>query len=331
MAGAAFREENQLCHDLRIENSKIFSQLTTQATAITLPGDPRIELKDAGIGSYLGEEFLTEDLNKLARYLWLMTTQRSDNISSLTEQLVRGRKIVISHKPGLHLVWADNRVFLKPLPKYLLSYAFWEYFLLKPHLHITKELQDRIVYAARGFIRTYAYLIQHEADFILATQETTRLVPKDINYEEFARFISRCQADIDDQSVSPRYGFGELRLTRLNFWSRIFLFKTTYHKVEWEYGAYFARFYGPILFIAVFSVLMSAMQIVLEVGTVLEPGDAWLVFARVARGFSLFTIFFTACAIAGLLFVLVSSFLSEAIYALKDLVSGLHKKSLKKM
>lgn len=199
-------------------------------------------------------------------------------------------------------------------------------------MHITKELQDRIVYAARGFIRSYAYLIQHESDFVLATQETTRLVPQGIGYEEFARFISRCRADIDDQSVSPRYGFGELRLTRLNFWSRIFLFKTTYHKVEWEYGAYFARFYGPILFIfAVFSVLMSAMQIVLDVDTVLEPDDVWFVFARVARGFSLFTIFFTACAIAGLLFVLVSSFLSEAIYALKDLVSGLHKKSRKKM
>ena len=129
-----------------------------QATT-TLPGDPRIELLNSHIGTQLGAEFMTPDLNKLAPHLWLMTTQSSENIESLTEQLVRGREVVVSEKPGLHLVWINNRVFLKPVPRYLLSHAFWEYYLVQPNTHIPSDLQMDLLQAARGFLRSYAYLV----------------------------------------------------------------------------------------------------------------------------------------------------------------------------
>jgi hypothetical protein len=343
MEKAPFDAQHELCHELKIQNSHIYPEPAVAAPGAaadpvaevagppaaaasaspmqktTLPGEPRIELMDPEIAKYLSDEFMTEDLNNLAPHLWLMTTQSSKNVECLTEQLVRGRKIVISEKPGMHLVWIYNRVFLKPLPKYLLSYAFWEYYLLTTHPHIKASARENILRAARGFLRSYAYLIEHESDFVLATQEKTRLIPKGIEYADFITFISQCEANIDDSIVSPRYRFGELRLTRLNFWCRIFLFKATYEKVERQYGAYFARYYAPILFVfAVFSLLMSAMQLVLAVRTVLEPDDAWLVFARVARGFALFTIFFVACVIVGLLAILTALVLREAIYALKD-------------
>lgn len=98
--------------------------------------------------------------------------------------------------------------------------------------------------------------------------------------------------------------------------------------MEWEYDAYFTQFYASMLFIfAVFSLLMGAMQVVLAVRTVLEPDDAWHVFARAARGFALFVIFFVAYSIAGLLMVLVGSLLGESIYVLKDLANLSREKS----
>jgi len=178
-----FAEENQLCHDLKIENSQILAaeaagppmaenpggdiahqgaetvHPAAPAPALRLPGDPRIGLLDSHIGTQLGAEFMTPDLNKLAPHLWLMTTQSSENIESLTEQLVRGREVVVSEKPGLHLVWINNRVFLKPVPRYLLSHAFWEYYLVQPNTHIPSDLQMDLLQAARGFLRSYAYLV----------------------------------------------------------------------------------------------------------------------------------------------------------------------------
>jgi hypothetical protein len=349
-----FAKGDQLCHDLDLdpENAEILAALPpaaaenpradivhqeaeaaglpavhqaapapAQATA-TLPGDPRLGLLDSDIGEKLDAEFMTPVLNKLAPRLWLMTTQSSENIEPLTEQLVRGRKVVISEKPGLHLVWINNRVFLKPLPKYLLSHAFWEYYLVKPNPHIPSDLQMKLHQAARGFLRSYACLIKHESDFVLATQEKTRLIPKGIEFADFVKFILLCKANIGDDDVSPRYHFGELRLTRLNFWCRIFLLKATYQKVEWQYAAYFAHYYAPILFVfALFSLLISAMQLVLAVRTILEPNDAWLVFARVGRGFALFTIFVVASVIGALLLIFAVFVLRETIYALEDLAT----------
>ncbi len=135
-------------------------------------------------------------------------------------------------------------------------------------------------------------------------------------------FIERCQTAINDELVSPRYRFGELRLTRLNFWVAVFLFKSRYHQVEWQYGAYFAQYYAPILFLfAVFSLLLSAMQVVLAVQPVLEVNDSsWLAFATVSRGFSVFTIFLAVFVALLLLSIFLVSVLGELLYAVKDIL-----------
>ncbi|KAJ8130425.1 hypothetical protein O1611_g3207 [Lasiodiplodia mahajangana] len=273
---APFDEEHQLYHELRIGDAQILHQPleghphNAPGSAKTyLPGDPRLQFTDSEIGNRLITEYITEDLDKLAPHLWLMTTQSSANIASLTEQMVRGRRIVISENPGLHLVWVNDRIFLKPLPEYLLSHAFWKHFLLSNKSPIDGSTRIEILRAARGFVRSYAYLIQHKSDFVLATREDTALIPKDISFANFIRCMEQCRG-VEDKLVSPRYQFGELRLTRLNFWITIFLFKPHYQLVEWQYGAYFAQYYAPIIFIfAVFSLLLSSMQVVLAAQPVL--------------------------------------------------------------
>lgn len=283
-----------------------------------LPGEPRIELNDDHIAEYLQSEFMTSDLDKLSPYLWLVAKQDSTHISPLTHQVVRGRDIILTENPGLHLVWIYDRVFLKPMPKYLLSHAFWQFYLLDQTSKIPKHQRQKITRAILGFMRSYAYLIRHKSDFILATDDSHQLLPKKISYSSFVKFIMAFEHICDD-SVSPRYKFGELRLSRLNFWIKVFLRRFTYHKVHGQYGAYFARFYGTLLFIfAVFSVLLSAMQVALAVDQSLKIGP-WSVFAHVSRGFSIFTIVCVALTILGLLSVLFLLSSREFIYALKDL------------
>lgn len=52
-----------------------------------------------------------------------------------------------------------------------------------------------------------------------------------------------------------RYRYGELRLTRLNFYALLFLRKFHFEQV---YGDFFRQFYGPILF--VFTIISSILN-----------------------------------------------------------------------
>ena len=298
-------------------NSISAMKITTEKTH--LPSQPRIALQDPGMGKYLESELVTRDLNELAPHLWLVAKQDSSHISSLTHQIVRGRKIIVTEKPELHLVWIYDRVYIKPMPKYLLSHSFWEFYLASRDSPIPEPLRQDITGAALGFLRSYLYLIRHKSDFILATDDKLRLLPKGICHSEFINFITAFEK-IHDINVPPRYKFGELRLSRLNFWSKIFLRRFTYQKVHEQHGAYFAQFYGPILFMfGIFSVALNAMQVVLAVQPIVQLGRSWITFAQVSRGFSICTLLCVTLVVLLLLSLLAVRCLREIIFAVRDL------------
>ncbi|KAB5515648.1 hypothetical protein GE09DRAFT_1195942 [Coniochaeta sp. 2T2.1] len=65
-----------------------------------------------------------------------------------------------------------------------------------------------------------------------------------------------------DVDVSPRYHYGELRLSRLNFYAPFLFGKFNFQKPHGQYSDYFARFYGPVLFgFAVASTVLNSMQV----------------------------------------------------------------------
>ncbi|KAL8367881.1 hypothetical protein RB599_003680 [Gaeumannomyces hyphopodioides] len=72
----------------------------------------------------LAREFCSDDLDRVADKLWWMSKQDSGNISPLHRQLVKRRTIVVTEDPKLHLVWIYDRIFIKPFPRYIGSYAF---------------------------------------------------------------------------------------------------------------------------------------------------------------------------------------------------------------
>ena len=206
-------------------------------------------------------------------------------------QAVRGRNIIVTENPQLHLVWYYDRIYVKPIPRYLLSHAFWE-FLNTPPVELRR--------AITGFVRTYSYLIRHERDFWLATsnEHQLALIPRDdgstsngssndITFKRFARFIATFQK-LPDDDVSPRHRYGELRLSRLNMCARIFLRKLTFHHIDAQWGTYLGRFLAPVLSIfAILSVALSAMHVELGVqGSLPNSSPKWTQFAYVSRWFS---------------------------------------------
>jgi len=309
-------------YELNEELSATLTSKNAGWNGIIFPGRPRLNIRSSspGIREYLASEFMTPDLDRLAPRLWLMTTQSSAHISPLHHQYVKGRTITVTEDPSLHLVWFDNRIFIKPLPAFLLSYVFWTSHLLGLTQETTRlseaqqEEQDGVIRAASGFLRTYACLIRYPSDFRIAVDHG--LVPSTITYDRFSLF-SMDFPDIPDAAVSPRYSFGEIRLSRLNFWSKIFLGRWHYLTVHRQYGAYFQRFFAPLLFLfGSLSVILGALQVEMAVEAMTDA--PWAAVKQFSRYFSVVSIFVTALLCAGLLFLLVGKLLMELVYATKD-------------
>ncbi|KAJ5159507.1 uncharacterized protein N7482_006511 [Penicillium canariense] len=326
MGHIPFNAQVELCSSLVVsENQKISRPPgKSKSSKSALPGQPWITIGDPTLPLYLRKELLTPDLNQLAPYLWMVATQDSSHISSLTHQMVRGRSIVITENPELHLVWYEGRVFVKPPPKYLLSFAFWVYYLdpSSSSSPIPPQSRQEIASAALGLIRSYVYLIRSKSDFRLArsdSDESKRLIPGRISFTQFVAFIS-CFEHLGDAVMPPRYAFGELRLSRLNLWAKLVLRRFHFHKAYGQYGAYFMRLYAPVAIIfAFYSVALNAMQVVLAAESLLQAQTSWEAFAEACRGFSVFTLVSAVAACLGLLGLFVGLLLRELVFALSHL------------
>jgi hypothetical protein len=105
------------------------------------------------------------------------------------------------------------------------------------------------------------HLIRHETNFNIAQQDHLRLIPKDVYWPSFCCFVSELSS-IDNTVVSKRYCYGELRLTQLNLYAPLPLRKFHFKQVHGQYNDFFARLYGPILFVfALVSTVFSSMQV----------------------------------------------------------------------
>lgn len=304
--------------------SQTQTPIQNQTPSETLPGQARIGLHDPAITEYMTLEFLTLNLNRFSPYLWLVAKQDSKHISSLTHQAVRGRSVVITENPEIHLTWIDNRLYIKPIPKYLLSHSFWMYYLAHQTSPIPEVSRNDITASIKGFLRSYAHLIKHKSDFRIAESSDDlahQLIPKGIGYSKFTRFISKFE-DISDNEVSERYKFGELRLSRLNLWSPLILHRLAFQKVYTQYGAYFARFFGPLLFVwASLSLALGAFQVLLATQPYFTTSlvGSWESLDNTAKGFSVATLVFLLLSTAILLLLLFILILREAFFALWDL------------
>ncbi|KAJ9130494.1 Subtilisin-like serine protease [Pleurostoma richardsiae] len=272
-----------------------------------LPGHPSVPLDDRQkVRDCLEGELWAEDMERVAHRLWWMSKQDSANISPLHRQLVKRRAVVVSEDPKLHLVWIHDRIFVKPLPRYLGSHGFWQ-----DHLCDGSERTARLRGAALGLLRTYRYLVRHESDFRIAQDPSLCLIPGDVTWEQFSDFVSDL-AGITDRDVSARYAYGEIRLTRLNFYAPFLLGRSHFQRVEYQYGTFFARFYGPILFvIGITSLVLSGLQV-----TVAVEHDG--VLSSAALWFSVAVILIFCAIFSSLALLLVYKVAAEWRFAIRD-------------
>ncbi|CAP73031.1 uncharacterized protein PODANS_2_4510 [Podospora anserina S mat+] len=254
----------------------------TENEDTTVPGQPTIPFNDnARIVTFLTTDLSTERLNSL--YSLLFLTGKPENISPLHHQPIKGRTILITERPDLHLIWNIDRIFIKPLPKYLLSHSFW-----KAHLHhrpgrldiTTPTLcnpKDTLRLEAQGFLRTYSRLIRHESDFDMA--QSLGLLPKSLDWAGWSHYI-QAYAYLRDTQVARRYHYGELRLPRLNAWTMVCRGEH-YFQIHYDQLSFFSCFGGPYLLLfgavtVMLAALQTAVQMVPEGGPYREFANSFV-------------------------------------------------------
>ena len=241
-----------------------------------IPDQPTIPTRSFEVRPFLTRELSTPALDEMYGSLWLIAAMSGSRIDALHESIVKGRQIVVVEDPAMHLTWYKDKIFVKPMPRALFNYDFWQHFLAsEASFDSVSDKQgngredavfDRKI--ALGFVRSYAFLIRHRSDLNLAHH--TGLLPSDVAWDAWIRFITPF-THLSDGCVAKRYHFGQLRITRLNMLTRFVRPRYLrshrhYREMHWDSWSWIERFIAPLIFVfASISVVLSAMQVMVSV------------------------------------------------------------------
>lgn len=227
------------------------------APAIPTPTiNPPILTHGELVADRLKTELTVQRLNIIHKHLWL--AGRGGNIRPLHRQQLIKREIVITESADLHLVWHKSRIFIKPLPLFLLDHTFFQENLCST---VVPDGETSTLHAsACGLLRSYTSLIVHASDFNIAM--TAGLLPPDLKWETWSQFAIDVRTRIKDDNVNIRYHFGELRATRLNLIYYIQMRDGRgYHYVHTRYASLFRDNFGWLLVVFLYAtVVLTAMQ-----------------------------------------------------------------------
>lgn len=251
---------------------------------------------------FLEEELSLGDLDEMQKHLWFAGSHNPT--TQLHLQVAMGREIVVAGRMDLHLLWHnDGRLFLKPVPGFLLDPGFWQTYLKCPD---TCACQDHPQLAtcratlrsiALGFLYTYASLLSSETDFIVADE--TRLLPRKlddstIRWTEWKDVVRELLEKHDPAKVHPRFLRAELRLSRVNtihYLTRLTPFDP-YLRGWHNYSSFFR---DNLTWMAAATVFIALVLTAMQVGLATErlQGDAS--FQRASYGFTIFAILGPLC------------------------------------
>ncbi|OCK74811.1 hypothetical protein K432DRAFT_338439 [Lepidopterella palustris CBS 459.81] len=246
--------------------------------------------------AYLALELKTPRLNAIHHHLWLAGLPNCAR--PLHRQKLVGREIFITEDPEEHLVWRETRIFIKPLPDFLLDYSYWENYLCSD-----EELHK----SACGLLLSYAWLVRHKSDLRIAKE--SGLLSGDIEWSSWVEFLQffldRLHPSTLDK-VNKRYKYGELRLTRLNEIYRyvpptysLNNFVRGFRSGSTWYTAFFERNFKWMLAVfASISVVLSALQL----GLATDLLKAKVGFQRASYGFAVASLV-AVVGSAGIVFV----------------------------
>ncbi|KAK8017829.1 hypothetical protein PG993_014155 [Apiospora rasikravindrae] len=177
------------------------------------------QIDDAG--SFFACELRVNRLDGVRDWLWVCGRPMPPR--PLHHQVLIGRDVTITENPELHLVWHKGRIFLKPLPSWLLDPDVWARHLLptsssppppSSSQYSNNNKDGELAACARGFLFSYTALIAYESDFHIAKEN--RLIPESVSWDAWRTLTREYLQGHCYASVNPRYWYGELRLSRLN-------------------------------------------------------------------------------------------------------------------
>lgn len=234
-------------------------------------------------------------------------------------QVLTSREIYVTENPELHLVWAKNRIFVKPIPRWLLDPDFWAVHLLATGDGDRHQKQE-LAACALGFLFTYTALVAYESDFRIAVEKG--LIPSKVSWDRWKVLSAQLVRNHCYAAVNPRYWYGELRLSRLNKIYRVRLGYVLrgYSKVV-SHAVYedllrdnFATLAAVLGYVVI---VLTAMQVGLSTDRLV--GDS--MFQSVSYGFTVFSILAPLIACLGIIaFVAVmfaSSWVVTKVYETK--------------
>ncbi|KAL5371507.1 hypothetical protein DPSP01_014218 [Paraphaeosphaeria sporulosa] len=271
--------------------------LTDLESLPTLTGDPYEPfLANEDIKKFLAIDLDLKRLNRIHGHLWMCG--RPMRARALHRYKMLGMEALPTTQMDLHLLRFSNKLMIKPLGEYMLSYSFW-----LDHLCDKEELHK----AACGFLLSYIWLLTTPLDLKLAHE--LFLIPSFVTWNWWKSFVADFTKVIDVRAldqVNKRFHFGDLRLGRINSVYRI-RYAHTHFVRGYLYGynryvVFFQRKFSWILVVFVFfSLVLAAMQ----VGASVDPLQQNHEFLKSCYGFVVFSMVSVAAVlgvIGGLFF-----------------------------
>ncbi len=262
-----------------------------------LPATYRTEEDDIAVISqvdlaFLEREFLVRRLNSVHKHMWL--AGRPMPPRPLHHQIMLRRNIVVTEDMELHLVWYKTRIFIKPVPTYLLDPAFWASQRLDRGPADgdgdgDAKRRREVAACARGFLFTYTALIAYPSDFRIAKERG--LIPDGLTWEDWRQKAADLVGSHSYEAVNWRFWYGELRLSRLNKIYRLTLRSplrgyslVSGHAALGDLVSDNFALLGSLL--AYMAIVLTAMQVGLAT-TQLQPSPT---FQSASYGFTVFSI-----------------------------------------
>ncbi|KAK4573994.1 hypothetical protein LTR86_001755 [Recurvomyces mirabilis] len=233
---------------------------------------------------FLEQDLSVQRIDEVFDHLWLVG--RPYPPRSITIQNVLGRERVPVPDAALHLVWSSSKIYIKPLPRYLLAESFYDQYLTPSSLQRPGPGRD-----ALGLLFSYLTLVPTETDFDMAQKD--HLMPSKYTWPEWRHRASRVLHDYPRnsiyESIPRRYLYGELRHERLDKVYRYlhghWLHGYSHLMGATSYGDFLSHNLGPIAAATLYIILvLTAMQVMLASEQLADE------LGRASYGFSVFSI-----------------------------------------
>lgn len=301
--------------------------------------DNTIRLPTDHIDDFLASELSLKRLETLDRHLWLAGEKRS--AWPLHYHALIGRKILITEQMDLHLLWKnDGRMFIKPLPRFLLEPNFWDENLsclgscrckntqAYPNLHGAKDSTSQgtlecsrrgLRKSALGFLYTYVCLVSYESDFRIANDNhilPSRLDGMPITWEDWKQFVREILNHYHRDDTHPRFHRAELRLSRLDNIHRFTQLPLLepYLRDRRNFGSLFR---DNITWLATATVFLVLVLTAMQVGLATDQLKNNKRFMAASEGFTVFALLGPLCGFGFIVLDLIHHLLKELPWLLR--------------